>query len=325
MTPTPAVRSWVIGSGGLLGSALQRSLTAGGDTVIDAGSIPWNRPVQARAQLAATTRRLLAASGRSGDRWRIAWCAGAGVTGTTDAELADEIGALRTVLDTVAEQIAGGAVDPLAGSVFVASSAGGVYAGSAGPPFTEQHEARPTSGYGRAKLAGEQLAQAFAAGTGVPTVIGRITNLYGPGQNLAKPQGLISHLCRTQLARTSISIYVSLDTIRDYLYVDDCADMVRLALAGVVDVTTDGSRCVVKIFGAHQGVTIGALLGEFRRVFKRAPLVVLGTSATAKFQAGDLRVRSTVWPELDHRALTSLPSGLAATAEDLFRSVRVAG
>jgi len=32
-----------------------------------------------------------------------------------------------------------------------------------------------------------------------------------------------------------------------------------------------------------------------------------------------------VWPELDHRPLTSLPSGLAATAEDLFRTVKGAG
>jgi UDP-glucose 4-epimerase len=174
-------------------------------------------------------------------------------------------------------------------------------------------------------LAGEQRAAAFAAATGVPVVIGRITNLYGPGQNLSKPQGLISHLCQAQLTRQPISVYVSLDTIRDYLFVDDCADMIRLALDGAHRATDGGGVALVKIFGSHQPVTIGTLIGECRRVFKRPLRVVLGTSSTARYQASDLRIRSIVWPELDHRAMTSLPAGIAATADELFRTVQLAG
>lgn len=317
--------TWVVGSGGLLGGALTRCLLAQGDGVFDGGAIPWDEPAAAVAAFRDGAARLLTDAARADARWRIAWCAGAGVTGTSQESLRDEVAALGALLDAVADVLDDGACDPVSGAVFVASSVGGIYAGSSAPPFTEAHVPAPTSDYGRAKLAGEQVAARFAQRSGVPTVIGRITNLYGPGQNLAKPQGLISHLCLAQLRRQPISVYVSLDTIRDYLFVDDCADMIRLALDGLEVATRNGNRLLTKIFGAHQGATIGQLLGEFRRVFKRVPRVVLGSSSTAKAQAGDLRVRSTVWTELDRRAMTSLPAGVAATAEDLRRTVQHAG
>ena len=50
------------------------------------------------------------------------------------------------------------------------------------------------------------------------------------------------------------------------------------------------------------------------------PRVVLGTSPIAKYQARDLRLRSTVWRRLDHRALTPLPAGIHATYTGLLRS-----
>jgi UDP-glucose 4-epimerase len=152
-------------------------------------------------------------------------------------------------------------------------------------------------------------------------LIGRIANLYGPGQNLTKPQGLISHLCRSQLTGQPISVYVSLDTLRDYIYVDDAAALVidgldRLAVVQPADP-------VIKILASQQGVTIGALIAESRRLFKRAPRVVLGSSPFAKFQVRDLRLRSVVWPELDRRSLTPLGVGIKATAADLLRGVQL--
>ena len=312
--------TFIVGGGGLLGSALGRSAHARGDHLVTP-AVRWSDPPAARADLRREVSRLFDRPEQAGGPWRVAWCAGAGVAGTSDDELAAEIAALEAVLGAIRDRVAGQPELAGRGAVFVASSVGGLYAGSENPPFTEQHALAPTSAYGRAKLAGEHAAERFAGATGVPTVIGRITNLYGPGQDLDKPQGLISHLSRAHLTRKSVSVYVSLDTIRDYLFVDDCADMICDALDGVAAVAEPG-RPVVKILGAHQGVTIGALLGEFRRVFKRSPLVLVGSSDAARYQAADLRVRSVVWPELDRRTLTSLPAGLAATAEDLFRTVK---
>ena len=80
---------------------------------------------------------------------------------------------------------------------------------------------QPVSPYGFAKLDQEGLVATWAEATQVRTIVGRLANLYGPGQNVAKPQGLISQLVLSTLLRRPTSIYVPLDTMRDYLYVDD--------------------------------------------------------------------------------------------------------
>ena len=61
----------------------------------------------------------------------------------------------------------GAPAHPAGHGFFLASSAGGVYAGSADPPFTEHTEPAPISPYGQAKLrVGGGRRRAFAARTG---------------------------------------------------------------------------------------------------------------------------------------------------------------
>jgi UDP-glucose 4-epimerase len=309
--------TWVIGAGGLLGSALAAQLRRRGRPVTTTPLVPWHDPVAATSRLQDGVRALAERADRP---YRVAWCAGAGVTGTSERALADEVEVFTRFLDEVAT-LAPGTVD----AFFFASSAGGLYAGSPEPPFTEAHPVVPLSAYGHAKRAAEEVVARFAESTGVPTVIGRIANLYGAGQNLHKPQGIISHLCRGHLTAQPVSIYVSLDTLRDYLFVDDCAAMVADSLDHVArpaQMFGGEPTATVKIFASQQATTIAALLGECRRVFKRAPLVVLGSSPTARYQPRDLRLRSTVWTPLDQRSLTPLPAGIRATSTGLLRSMQ---
>ncbi len=308
--------TWVVGAGGLLGRALVRRLRGRGSAVV-VGSIPWGDPAAAEQALRLGFDRLTTLA--AGGPWRVAWCAGAGVTGTSAAVLDQEVATYTSALDW----IAGVGSVPTGSGLFMASSAGGVYAGTGQAPFSERDVAAAISPYGSAKLRMEAVTTDFAQATGAAVLIGRIANLYGPGQNLAKPQGLISHLCRAQLSGKPISIYVPLDTTRDYLYVDDCADIVADGLDRVAH--TAGGLPVIKIIASQQGVTIGALLAECRRIFKRAPRVVLGSSPFARYQVRDLRLRSRVWPELDRRTLAPLGSGIKATADDLLRAFALHG
>lgn len=306
--------TWVVGAGGLLGKALVRHLRDRGVTVIVA-QIPWSDAASSRKALVDGFAGLVAAA--DGGPWRIAWCSGAGVTGTPAAVLTQEVQTFRDFLDHV-----GQAGPARAGSgLFLASSAGGVYAGAGQAPFTEFDQASAISPYGTAKLYTEQVVRDFAAVSGLPVLIGRIANLYGPGQNLDKPQGLVSHLCRSQISGQPLSVYVPLDTTRDYLYVHDCAAMICDGLDRLGHERPTAP--VIKILASHQGVTIGTLLAETRRLFKRAPRVVLGSSPFAKFQVRDLRLRSVVWPELDRRSLTPLGVGIKATASDLLRATQL--
>lgn len=228
--------------------------------------------------------------------------------GTSAQALRLELEALRVTLDTLAA-----APRASEGAFFFSSSAGGVYAGVSAPPYDESSPVRPLADYGRAKLDGEAIVTAWSRRTGTPTLIGRIANLYGPGQNLGKAQGLISQICRTHLTGQPLSIYVSLDTLRDYLYAPDCA---RLIVAGLARLRQDQAATRLSV------VTIGAVLGEMGRIFKRSPRIVLGASAVAAVQPKDLSLRSKVWPELDRRSLTPFPVGVANTAADLLRRLQ---
>ena len=79
---------------------------------------------------------------------------------------------------------------------------------------------------------------------------------------------------------------------------------------------------VSKSWASQRAITIGAVLGEMRRIFKRSPRIVLGASSVSAMQARDLSLRSRVWPELDRRSLTPFPVGVATTAADLLRRLQ---
>jgi UDP-glucose 4-epimerase len=319
---SPASLTWVIGRGGLLGQSVETALGAsmdhvgGSDLWRPAGPIPWTEPTAGAPELGAQAEQFLRAAG---DRqWSVAWCAGAGVMGTSEQALDLELVALR-------ETLAGLGTAPQGdrGAFFFASSAGGVYAGVGTPPYDEASPVRALAPYGRAKLDAEAMVTDWSRRTGTPSLIGRISNLYGPGQNLAKAQGLISQICRSHLTGQPLSIYVSLDTLRDYLFAPDCAGLIVAGLARLrQEHSANGPGVVTKIFASQRAITIGAVLGEMRRIFKSSPRIVLGASSVASVQAMDLSLRSRVWPELDRRSLTPFPVGVATTAADLLRRLQ---
>jgi len=307
--------TWVVGSSGLVGSAVLRTAARTGQPTRRV-IVPWDRaPVE---QIDALKSALRSAAGR-GEDWNLVWVAGAGVIGTSESALAAETTVYSALVDEVVRLDRHG---PRA--MFVASSAGGVYAGSAAPPFTEDTAPAPLAPYGRQKLEIEAITADFVHRSGVPTMVGRLTNVYGPGQNLAKAQGLISQLAKASLLRRPLSLYVPLDTTRDYVYADDSA---RVILAALTRLAHEGTMTepVTKIIGSGRPVTIAALLSTLHRVFKRRPPVVLGDSPSRQFQVRDLRMRSARWTELDALVSTSLPAGVAATVEDIGHRLRVAG
>ena len=307
--------TWVIGRGGLLGHSLEAAFEP--ELLWRSPEpIAWLAPRAGALDLRHQVGEFLRAAG---DRpWSVAWCAGAGVTGSSGQALQLELAALRETLDALASARRGSA-----GAFFFASSAGGVYAGVGAPPYDESSPVRPLGAYGQAKLDAEALVAAWSHRTGTPSLIGRIANLYGPGQNLAKGQGLISQICRGHLTGQPLSIYVSLDTLRDYFFAPDCADLIVDGLARLrQEQPTSRPGAVTKILASQRAITIGTVIGEMRRIFKRSPRIVLGASPISALQPRDLSLRSRVWPDLDRRTLTPLPAGVAATAADLQRKLQ---
>lgn len=305
------VRTWVVGGGGQLGSSVRATLTGSDGLWRQPEQMRWLSP-QADTQMSALTERFLAEAGAR--RWRIVWCAGAGVTGAAPEDLRRERAMLSSSLDAVGRSRLGER-----GSFFLASSAGGVYAGGEAPPFDERSATAPISAYGEAKVELEELLHDTGRRLGMNTLVGRISNLYGPAQDLTKPQGLIPQLIRALLLRRPLSIYVPTDTLRDHLYAADCGRLIDRSLARLdLEATQAGYPAhVTKVLASQQAVTIGFLVAELHRIARTRPLVVYGRSANARFQAVDLRMRSVVWPEVDQIPLTPLAVGMRATMDAL--------
>ena len=289
-------RRWIIGRG-LLGRAVERVR----DDEAFTAPLPWADPDRTIETAAAALTEFSAFDGPL----EIYWCAGRGVTSTPREQLAVE--------DSVFERFLGLVRDSPASvrgrlTFFLASSVGGAYAGAALPPFTESTPPASLSAYGDTKLRMElALTEATESG-GWRSFVGRITNLYGAGQDLSKPQGLISALVRGHLSGQPTSVYVPLDTLRDYIYEDDCAAVIDAGMRRLRD--APAGTTVMKLIGAMRAVSIGALLAELSRLRRRRGPIVLG-GGDPRGQALDLRIRSEVWTDLDGLVRTTLPDGLS--------------
>ena len=316
--------AWVIGEGGLLGSAIRRAIERRDDWMVDARqSLPWNDPAALRMAVATRVRRLVTEAGAAGDDWVIIWAAGSAVTSTGGDELTAQLEQFSAVLEEI-ESVA--RESHSRGSLFFSSSAGGLYGGSAHPPFDEDTEPIPVSEYGRAKLAMELRVTEFGKRSGVSVLIGRIANVYGPGQRITKPQGLISQLILSHFTHRPAHIYVPLETTRNYIYVDDCA---RVTLACLDRLRANASRtqkaapqAVVKIIASRQNLSIAVLLGYLRALGHRPASVALGAIESGAGQPIDLRLRSIVWTDLDLPDETPIVVGFHATLQGILTSLQ---
>jgi UDP-glucose 4-epimerase len=304
---------WVVGRGGLLGSHVCAALRADPDSVEwHAPRLAWHQPALLEEQIRSSTAGFAASAAASrGDCWALLWCAGPSVVGSS-AELLDaETATFSRFLDALGAALRH-APPGKPGLIFLASSAGGVFAGNPSRPLSETSSCHPISAYGEAKLAQERVLDRWAEGQAeVATLVGRISNLYGPGQNLGKSQGLISRLALGCLHHQPIHIFVPLDTRRDFIFVDDCARLVALCMARLRSeaVARQPAR-LVKIMASEQGTSIAELLGIFQRLTRQRPRVVLAPSRASMEQPRDLRFRSGVWRDLRPSAPTSLLVGI---------------
>ena len=296
--------TWVVGAGGLLGSAVtRRSAEPFAGTVV-----PWTEPEAAARVLREDAARFFTEA--EGTPWSIVWAAGSATVSATAEQTAVELQSFRALCEAVRE------ASPTArGAFFVTSSAGGVYAGSTNPPFDIATLPRPVSPYGDLKLAQEAVAVETLIAT-CPVVIGRFSNIYGRGQNLDKLQGLISRLALSAATAKPINIFVSLDTIRDYVYVDDAARAtLSLLNAALVDQAPSVRTAIV---ASGEPTTIGQLIRTVNQVTKRKVPVALGSHASASAQVADLRLV----PYDNALARTPLPAGVRRVYLDILERLQ---
>jgi nucleoside-diphosphate-sugar epimerase len=92
--------------------------------------------------------------------------------------------------------------------------------------INELHPTKPASPYAGSKIAGENMVLSYWYAFGLPTVVVRPFNTYGPFQKTGGEGGVVAIFIKKALAGEALQIYGSGEQTRDLLYVTDCARFV---------------------------------------------------------------------------------------------------
>ena len=123
-------------------------------------------------------------------------------------------------------------------------------------PISEGMTCAPKSFYGVGKLASEQYLRIYGE-YGIHSTAIRLSNVYGPGQNMANlRQGMVSIFLAQAIEHRRVHVKGSKDRFRDFVYVDDVVDAL-LACEG-------NDKSFGRIFNVATGVktTVETLLKE---------------------------------------------------------------
>jgi len=146
----------------------------------------------------------------------------------------------------------------------VLTSSGAVYGEQAHQPVREDQAPNPQSPYAVSKLAAEYYVRTIGALWGIETVIVRVFNAYGPGQNLPPSHPpVVPRFLVQALGGGSLVIFGGGGQTRDFVYVDDVVEaLVATATAADVD------RRVINV-GCGRETSVNALADLVGKVVGR--------------------------------------------------------
>lgn len=277
---------WVIGSSGLLGSALCGALhSLDVQLFAPRARLDWSDEPRLLGQLATAVQVFAVAVGPA-DTWEVYWAAGIGTFASSAQDMVRETVVLGAFLDLLEQQET---LRSVPGAIGFSSSAGALYAGANDEIINEETIVAPTTPYAHAKLEQEALLQAFTTRhDNVFSLAARISTLYGAGQSFGKKQGLLTHIARSIVRNRPIQIYVPFDTIRDYITAADAAARIIVALRQ----HRGAARHLTRVVASERPITIAEILATFKRVSRRAPRVVTSVSQNSSLYTRRVQFRS---------------------------------
>jgi UDP-glucose 4-epimerase len=201
-------------------------------------------------------------------------------------------------------------VDALSGissHVIYASSGGTVYTDTE-LPFSESSQAAGANEYGKSKLAMEQVL----INSEIRSTILRISNAYGPGQRLNRGQGVIGTWLSQILDGNPISVFGSLENVRDFVFIDD---VVSAVISGIDHL----AKSDVFNIGSGVGLSLSELIQQIR--------TVTGVDFAINQLDGRSVDRTSIWLNIDKaeadlnwKPLVTLEDGLALSWNSLIRA-----
>ena len=163
------------------------------------------------------------------------------------------------------------------------SSGGAVYGEPVSLPCDEGHPVDPICPYGVSKHVVEHYLHLYRVNYGLPYVVLRYPNVYGPRQDPAGEAGVVAIFTGQMLADEPLTINGDGTQERDFVYVSDCARANLAALqpeveSGIFNLGSGRGTSVLEIYRILRDITgyggaaqFGAAkLGETYRIFLNA-------------------------------------------------------
>lgn len=203
---------------GLIGRAIRRRLLRGGRATWIELPYDWQDPTLRQRQTEELEDRLHSLPGQWHRHIATVWAGGRSGFGSDDEAMAEETARLEEVI-RLSERLRD-RLPEARHDFHLLSSAGGLFEGQILCDHNSQP--RPLRAYGRGKMAQEDLLQQSSAFDAVR--IYRPSSVYGAARS--GRIGLISTLLENGLTGRASTIFGGINTLRDYVWVEDIADYV---------------------------------------------------------------------------------------------------
>jgi dTDP-glucose 4,6-dehydratase len=115
---------------------------------------------------------------------------------------------------------------------FIHVSTSEVYGSAAYEPMDEEHPLKPTTPYAAAKAGADRLVYSYVESYGIPAVIIRPFNNYGPGQHLEK---LIPRFITSAILKEPLTVHGDGSAARDWIYAKDTVEAIDMAIGAPID------------------------------------------------------------------------------------------
>ena len=139
---------------------------------------------------------------------------------------------------------------------FITASSAAVYGIPHYLPIDENHPTEPISQYGLSKLTMERYVKL----SGIPYIIFRFSNAYGPRQCSSKESGVIAIFSKAMKNNEQINIFGDGSQIRDFIYVNDIADIcVKILDSNIVNKIIN--------FSTNEGISLNKLFYEMANLY----------------------------------------------------------
>lgn len=166
--------------------------------------------------------------------------------------------------------------------IIFASSGGTIY-GNYDNHIDECSLLDPKCSYGIMKLTVEKYLSLYSDLYSLQTLSLRLSNPYGPGQNINRPQGAVGIFLHKMLQEAPLQIWGDGSVVRDYVYIDDVAAAFSAAL------NYSGNEKVFNI-GSSTGTSLNELLDLLFKLTASKSVVTYSESRTVDVLSNILSV-----------------------------------